>query len=414
VLAVVGLLGLAGAAPARADVFDDNPATTSRGPGDIFVFARAANGATLERHRKNGGWTDWSSLGGTATSGPAAVVYGGNVYVFVRGGNGAIWRTYLDGGHWMPWLSLGGFSTSAPAVAARRGGGNELDLVIRGADNQLYHQAFTPSAGWSGFATIGGQLTSAASVNSQAPGLLNIWARGTDGQVYQKSWTSTRGWIDWASIGGGIIGAPTSVSRQENTINVYARGAGNALYQRSWTGSWGEWFLLDSTAMDSSPAAAGEGPNREWVFARRGGNLIFKEWTSTRGWSDFGDFGPVAVPEPAPPTPSGPPATTPIPDGKVNLTAGVACTPVNGKLRVSVSIAKPKGKARPRVTKIVFYTKGKGRRVRVDTKAPFQVHIGINRPAGSTSRVYARVYYKRTAGGKTYRKVVSRRYKVCR
>jgi hypothetical protein len=29
-------------------------------------------------------------------------------------------------------------------------------------------------------------------------------------------------------------------------------------------------------------------------------------------------------------------------------------------------------------------------------------------------RVYARVYYKRSAHGKTYRKVVSRRYKVCR
>jgi hypothetical protein len=66
------------------------------------------------------------------------------------------------------------------------------------------------------------------------------------------------------------------------------------------------------------------------------------------------------------------------------------------------------------VTKIVFFTRGKGRRVRTDRKAPFEVHLKINRPAGSTGRVYARVYYKRTAHGKTYRKVVSRRYKVCR
>ena len=42
------------------------------------------------------------------------------------------------------------------------------------------------------------------------------------------------------------------------------------------------------------------------------------------------------------------------------------------------------------------------------------VRIEINRPAGSKGRVYARVYYKRTAHGKVHRKVVSRRYTVCR
>jgi hypothetical protein len=92
----------------------------------------------------------------------------------------------------------------------------------------------------------------------------------------------------------------------------------------------------------------------------------------------------------------------------------VLCTPAGGRLRVSLTIKKPKGKAKPRVTKIVFFTKGKGRRVQVDSKAPFQVHLRINRPAGSTGRVYARVYYKRTARGKVHRKVVSRRYTVCR
>ena len=58
--------------------------------------------------------------------------------------------------------------------------------------------------------------------------------------------------------------------------------------------------------------------------------------------------------------------------------------------------------------------KGKGRSVRVDRKSPFIVHIKINRPAGSTGRVYARVHYRRSAHGKLHQKTVSRRYTVCR
>ena len=90
------------------------------------------------------------------------------------------------------------------------------------------------------------------------------------------------------------------------------------------------------------------------------------------------------------------------------------CTPAGGRLRVSIKVRKPKGAKRARVSKIVFYTKGKRRAVRSDRKSPFVVRIRINRPAGSTGRVYARVYYRRSAKGKLHRKTVSRRYTVCR
>src|SRR4051812_38247058 len=70
------------AAPARADVFDDNPAAASRGPGDMYLFARGADGATLERHWTGTAWSDWASLGGIATSGPAAAAYGTAINVF--------------------------------------------------------------------------------------------------------------------------------------------------------------------------------------------------------------------------------------------------------------------------------------------------------------------------------------------
>src|SRR3954465_121718 len=56
---------------ARADVYDDNPATASRGGGDAWIFARAADGATLERHWTGSAGGDWAAPRSSAT-GPAA------------------------------------------------------------------------------------------------------------------------------------------------------------------------------------------------------------------------------------------------------------------------------------------------------------------------------------------------------
>jgi hypothetical protein len=284
-----------------------------------------------------------------------------------------------------------------------------VDLAIKGGDNAIWHRAYIPGTGWSQFATVGGNLTSAPTLSSQSADILNIWARGTDGAVYQRSWNGSA-WLAWSTLGSAIVGAPSSVSRTESVANVYARGAGRALYARSWLPSgWGEWFQLDATPIDSSPAAGGDGPGHEWVVARGGSGMLLKEWTGN--WGAWQDLGPVQVPPPAAPAP---PPPAPSPDGEVTLEAGLRCTPADGRLRVNIAIHKPKGRAKARVTKIVFFTKGNGRKVRVDTKAPFVVRIKINRPAGSTGRVYARVYYKRGARGKVHRKTVSRRYTVCR
>ena len=48
------------AAPARADVYDDNLVAASRGAGDIVVHGRGADGAIYERHLTGGAWTAWS------------------------------------------------------------------------------------------------------------------------------------------------------------------------------------------------------------------------------------------------------------------------------------------------------------------------------------------------------------------
>jgi hypothetical protein len=401
------MLTLVAAAPATADVYDDNPAAATRGFGDAYLFARGDGGDVLEKHWTGSTWSDWSSLGGTATSGPAAVgYYDGTIHVFVRGTDGATYENVLTNGAWSGWSSLGGISTSAPAASVRRGT-NYLDLAVRGTDNTIYFRSYVPGSGWSPWGSLGGNLTSAPTLASQGDGIQNVFARGTDGAVAQRYWNVTA-WGDWLSLGGGIAGAPASVSRTPGYLNLYARGAGNVTYSRSFSPSgWTAWGELDATPIDSTPAAYGADAGHEAIVARKGRDLLLKFWTSTTGWGQWTDLGPIAVP--APPAPPPPPAR----DGEVFLEAGLACTPPGGKLRVHITVRKQKGKARARVSRIVFFTKGKGRRVAIDHRAPFVAHLKINQPAGKSGRVYARVYFRRSKHGKLHHKTVSRRYVVC-
>jgi hypothetical protein len=409
--ACVAAGALAGmSATARADVYDDNLAAASRGANDLWVFARrSTDGAILERHfdATNSAWTAWSSIGGQMTSGPAAAAYGPNIEVFARGPDGAIWGTALVNGSWTPWTSIGGYATSAPAVIARRGT-NYLDVAMKGGDNAVYLDTYIPGSGWHGWGSLGGNLTTAPTLDSHSDGVLDVFARGTDGAVYQQGWNGSGWFANWATLGGGIIGAPSAVNKQPHDLDVYVRGAGNAVYQNHWdsVGGWTNWLLLDATPVGSTPVAVSDRATRELLFIRNGDQAAVKTWNAASGWTGWVDFGQIAVPTPPAPAP-------PTPAGEVGLLAGLGCTPSGGKMKVSIKIRKRKGQKRARVVRVTFYTRGKGRHVRVDHHRPWLVHLKIDKPAGTHGKVYARVYFRRSKHGKLHKKTVSRRFTVC-
>jgi hypothetical protein len=404
--ALVAILAaaLACAAPARADVYDDNPAAASRGPGDMVVLARGADGAIYERHVAAGAWTAWRSIGGRASSGPAVAAYGSAIHAFVVGLDLAVYENVLRDGTWSGWTSLGGAASSAPSAIARRGT-NILDLSVRGTDNAIHHRLFQPGAGWSPWGSLGGALTSAPALNSQDPGVLNVFSRGTNGQLYQRAWNGSA-WSDWMALGGALTGAPTIVSRHQNQLDLFVRGTNRSLYQRWWTGSqgWSDWIQLDATPLDSSPAPVSDTEGHLALFARRGGGIAVKQWRAGPGWGPWVGWGPVAAP--APPTPPPPP-----PDGNVELETGDRCTPPGGRLRVSLKIRPRPGRPAPRVRRVVFFVKPGPRRV--DRKRPYVRRLVLNRPAGSRGRVFARTFYTRKGSKKVRRKTVSKRFVMC-
>jgi hypothetical protein len=398
-LFVLALLALAPSA--HADVYDDNPAAASRGPGDIVVLARGNDGAIYERHLVGGAWTGWASIGGGTSSGPAAAAYGDAVHAFVAGTDGAVYENVLRGGAWSGWQSLGGRSSSAPAATARRGT-NYLDIAVRGTDNSLHMRTFQPGAGWSPWGSLGGNVTSGPALNSHSAGIIDIYSRATDGQLVQRGWLGTA-WSDWIFLGGGLTGAPSLLSRAEGMVDVFVRGDDRALYQKHWQGQWSDWMRIDPKPMDSTPVAVSDAPGRVLLFARSGGELQYKEWRDSAGWAPWTSWGPVAPPPPPPAAP---------PDGSVKLVTGVRCTPPGGRLRVSLRIRKRPGRAKPRVRKVVFFVKRGPRRT--DRRKPYVRRLLINRPAGSVGRVYARAVYTRKGSRKLRRKTVSRRFVMCR
>ena len=124
---------------------------------------------------------------------------------------------------------------------------------------------------------------------------------------------------------------------------------------------------------------------------------------------------PTPVPTP-PPTPTPAPAPPPPQTGVVQLGVGLGCTPRGKRMLVTLTVHKRKGKAKPRVKRVVFYyrKKNRGKRVvaRTDRSRPYRRTLPIQLAPGP-HHVYARAYYKRPGSSKLRRKTVVRRFTVC-
>jgi hypothetical protein len=397
------LAGLAAAAPASADVVDDHLAAVSRGPGDVVVFGRGADGAIYFRRGIDGTWV---SMGGQATSGPTATVRpDGRIEVFARGTDDGIQQATIGSGSVGPWRAVGGRSATGPGVVQRRGR-NELDLFYVLADQHMVHRFSNPDGSWSAEEDLGPAVASAPAPSSRLTNYLDVFVRGTTDEIFNKSYTTTS-WTPYSSVEGFTLSAPSAVVPAEGDLDIYVRGTDSELYQRHFdhVNGYTPFQRLDPTPISSGPAATVDG-SRQHLFARSGNDVLVK--TFDGGWSPWRSIGPVAPPPaPAPPAP----APAPVGGGSVSFGTGLSCTPRGKRMTVTIDVRKRPGRAKPRVTRVVFYyRKGKQTVARSDRTAPYKRTLPIDLASG-THRVYARIEYKR--GTRKGRKTVSRRFAVC-
>jgi hypothetical protein len=291
------------AAPAAAQVVDDDPGAASRGPGDVHVFTRGADASLWTASWTGVNWSPWGPVPpGVLTSGPAAASRSARLIdVVVRGIGGVTYHRVLNGTEWSHWGSLGGVIGSKPGVAARRGT-PYVDVVGTGTNSEVFIQTW--AGRWTGWQSIGGAARGGPAVVSYLPGYVHVFVRGTNDQLYVRAWTGSA-WTDWVTLGGTLSSSPAAVSQDADLLDVFARGGDGAIWQRAWNGSaWLPWKRIPGE-VSSGPAAAAEGLGKITLFARRGGDVVANVYDHGRGpeegWSGWQVVRPPAEPEPPPP-----------------------------------------------------------------------------------------------------------------
>ncbi len=154
----------------------------------------------------------------------------------------------------------GGTAQASQAVADQSSG--VVNMFFRGSDGALWHDWFTPSAGWHGPASFGGSLASEPSVVSSVPQSVAVFYRGTDGNLWSAAYSPGTGWSALQNLGMGPLGSgPVAVAQAAGVIDVFWRGTGSGqLWHAGYTpgSGWnGPQDLGGSLASGPSPAVSG-------------------------------------------------------------------------------------------------------------------------------------------------------------
>jgi hypothetical protein len=189
------------------------------------------------------------SLGGKLIGGPAAVSipYGtlpiSGLAVFGRGTDNRLWWRHSSPDGWSGWAPLGGALTSKPVVHI--GGAlapDALTVFVRGTNGAVYGRALhgTPDTGqlvWEPWVSLGGKLlpgTAPASAGN-ASGLF-VAAVGTDHAVWVSEQLVGKTPGAWHSIGGKTSADPAIVTPSPNAVVALVRGTDNAAWYNEYFG----------------------------------------------------------------------------------------------------------------------------------------------------------------------------------
>ena len=330
--------------------------------------------------------------------------------IVVRGpGNAYFHRYFSPATGWSDFVSIGGALRSAPSVTYRQGSG-VIDVFGVGLDSQLFHKYY--AGGWSEWGALGGGLSGNPSVISPSAGALEVYARGSgDHQLYEKVWTPGSGWSGYYPLGSTLSSGIAATTWDSNRRDIFARASDGAMSIQSWTntGGWAPPARLGGRPT-SGPGAIALAPNRLLVFARDGQRVVSNAFSSTwTGWQSFG-YAPLFSAPPPPPPPAVP---GPTPGSTLRLNAGFGCVPQGGRLPVRVRIRQRTNRLKPRVIKVVFFIDG-GKHKHVDRRAPYKTRIRVEYKRGSKHRAHARIYFRRKGRQRVQRKMVSKRFTMCR
>ena len=381
--ALAMLVALLAAPVAQAEVTDDNPAASSRGAGQVSVFIRGTDGTLQVSELSGGGFTPWRSMGGYLDSGPGAAARSATISdVFVRGGDSALYHQYFQSGTgWSGYGGLGGGMLSAPGVSVRKGGGY-IDTYYRGPDNGIVAKSWVPGQGWTGENTTAldpGLTLSAPALVSRANEVLSVFVRGTNDILHINDWNGAA-WSGWAHVPGSVLTrhAPAATTRQYGTMDVFIRTPAGGVSWASYDGAaWSAWKTVPGE-VDSGLAAVSDHPSRIYLFARKGNDVIWNLYDTSKGPDAWRGWQSLHPPPPPPP----PPLTCHPSAGRVSVNTRVVR---HGK-RPRVSGRARRTDGAPLVSATVSLSPARGGWVRRDVAGSDGRYV-VRLPAGASRTI---------------------------
>ena len=212
--------------------------TMPSGRTDMFVLGSDGNvwQSTCRKDcTKRSSFSSWTSGPGRppggATSDPGGVAWGEDrIDLFIRGAISNVWHQTFADGRWFGWEDLDGRTASYPIASSWSQG--RIDLFALCGDNRLWHRycnagdtqptcralnwaAWSPDPGGPGVPAI----TTGDAVGSNGS-RIDMAVRGNDGALWFQRWESSY-WIGWRSLGGELASSPALVSNG-GRVEAYA------------------------------------------------------------------------------------------------------------------------------------------------------------------------------------------------
>lgn len=253
----------------------------------FYGFAHARNLADFSGSKPVAS-ARWSAgrLAGTITARPAAVVADGALQVMVRGADDGLYHSLTrDGKEWTPWKNLGASTRTAPTAVEFAG---TVWLFVTDLEGRISVTRMSPR-GWSGWEEVWRDgLTPSAPAAVVFGGRLYVVVRGMNGRILLNDGDGKH-YAGWRAVPGEMLTAwEPGAATFAGSLYLFVRGLDDQISLNRFDGRhWSGWSAVPGEMrVASAPKAASVG-DVLYLFARGMNDSTFLNKFDGARWSGW-------------------------------------------------------------------------------------------------------------------------------
>src|SRR2546427_434509 len=201
----------------------------------------------------------WTDLLGSSPSTPALAATPSltRLDLVVRGGNNQIYHKAFTAGAWAAaWdssnrLPVPDKTIASPVIASD---GSILHVIVIGTESNLWYATLTFAGAWSTYTSLAGAASVPPALAVDASNNLHLVVRGFDAQLYSKSKPSGGAWdAAWVNAGGVLANSSPAAVTFGTSTAVIVQGVDNGIWYNTLTGStWSGYSFMNGQASRSA------------------------------------------------------------------------------------------------------------------------------------------------------------------